>query len=83
VLGLLRNADGSGWDVLTVPQSMRETENEINMLLSADTVLSAPAGEAWEFGPPAEGGDDSAATGGDEFGEMPDADENGTARGRS
>ncbi|RSN91670.1 helicase [Streptomyces sp. WAC 05379] len=85
VLGLLRNADGSGWDVLTVPQSMRETENEINMLLSADTVLSAPAGSAWEFGPPAEGGDDSAAAGGDEFGEVPDADGNGTgtARGRS
>ncbi|MBQ0852892.1 DISARM system helicase DrmA [Streptomyces sp. BH-SS-21] len=86
VLGLLRNADGSGWDVLTVPQSMRETENEINMLLSADTVLSAPAGNPWEFGPPAEGGDGPDTASGDEHGEMPDrdgnGDDNGTARGR-
>ncbi|SFD73225.1 DISARM system helicase DrmA [Streptomyces aidingensis] len=86
VLGLLRNADGNGWDVLTVPQSMRETENEINMLLPGDTVLTAPAGPDWEFGPPAEDGDGDGTegAGGNASGALPDTggDGDNTTRGQ-
>jgi hypothetical protein len=56
VQGLLRRADGSRWTDLTVGMSMRETENEINLLLPGG---GAPGGDPsaggpdWDFGAPA------------------------------
>ncbi|MER7845125.1 DISARM system helicase DrmA [Kitasatospora sp. NPDC096077] len=70
VAPLLRRADGARWDVLTVPMSMRETENEINLLLPGGgrlMDLSSNGGPEWVFGP----GDDSseAVVDADEYGE--------------
>ncbi|CAL9358295.1 DISARM system helicase DrmA [Streptomyces sp. enrichment culture] len=53
VNGLLRRADGSRWTELTVGMSMRETENEINLLLpGGEAFLENPSGEGpeWNFG---------------------------------
>ncbi|MFG2206753.1 DISARM system helicase DrmA [Streptomyces sp. NPDC048638] len=53
VNGLLRRADGSRWTELTVGMSMRETENEINLLLpGGGTFLeeSSGGGPDWDFG---------------------------------
>ncbi|MFM9702129.1 DISARM system helicase DrmA [Streptomyces galilaeus] len=53
VNGLLRRADGSRWTELTVGMSMRETENEINMLLpGGGSFLDEPSGDGpeWAFG---------------------------------
>ncbi|AXL93587.1 helicase [Streptomyces sp. CB09001] len=53
VNGLLRRADGSRWTELTVGMSMRETENEINLLLpGGGTFLEDPSGGGpdWNFG---------------------------------
>ncbi|MEU2625899.1 DISARM system helicase DrmA [Kitasatospora sp. NPDC007106] len=50
---LLRKADGARWDVLTVPMSMRETENEINLLLpGGGSFMDQPSngGPEWNFG---------------------------------
>ncbi|MFD5058832.1 MULTISPECIES: DISARM system helicase DrmA [unclassified Streptomyces] len=55
VSGLLKRADGSRWTELTVGMSMRETENEINLLLpGGGTFLeeSAGGGPDWNFGEP-------------------------------
>lgn len=49
IVGLLRPADGSRWDPLTVPMSMRETENEINLLLPGGGRFAAATGPAWDF----------------------------------
>ncbi|MFI6581748.1 DISARM system helicase DrmA [Embleya sp. NPDC050493] len=51
VVGLLRPANGSRWDALTVPQSMRETENEINLLLPGSDGFGSMAGPSpeWDF----------------------------------
>ncbi|WP_329494229.1 DISARM system helicase DrmA [Kitasatospora herbaricolor] len=51
VVGLLRNADGARWTELTVPQSMRETENEINLLLPGGGELGSSPGRSWSFTP--------------------------------
>ncbi|GAA2109470.1 DISARM system helicase DrmA [Streptomyces synnematoformans] len=54
VSGLLNRADGGRWDELTVPMSMRETENEINLLFAgAGSLVDQPSGSgpAWVFGP--------------------------------
>ncbi|MEU1935442.1 DISARM system helicase DrmA [Streptomyces coeruleorubidus] len=53
VNGLLRRADGSRWTELTVGMSMRETENEINLLLpGGGAFLEDPSGGGpdWNFG---------------------------------
>ncbi|WP_328477439.1 DISARM system helicase DrmA [Streptomyces sp. NBC_00377] len=60
VNGLLRRADGSRWTELTVGMSMRETENEINLLLpGGGAFLEEPSGDGpdWTFG--ASGGTES------------------------
>lgn len=58
VTGLLNRADGGRWDELTVPMSMRETENEINLLFSAGALVDQPSGSgpAWTFGTPDDSG---------------------------
>ncbi|WP_432077080.1 DISARM system helicase DrmA [Streptomyces wuyuanensis] len=82
VTGLLHRADGSRWDELTVPMSMRETENELNLLLpGGGNFVDQPTngGPAWHFG--ATGSKDTAGeedTGGD-GGAPVDADEYGDA----
>ncbi|MFJ9916866.1 DISARM system helicase DrmA [Actinacidiphila glaucinigra] len=53
VNGLLRRADGTQWTELTVGMSMRETENEINLLLpGGGAFLEEPSGSGpdWNFG---------------------------------
>ncbi|MET7377922.1 DISARM system helicase DrmA [Streptomyces sp. NPDC005526] len=53
VNGLLRRADGSRWTELTVGMSMRETENEINLLLPGGEAFLAETsggGPDWTFG---------------------------------
>ncbi|MFC9627844.1 DISARM system helicase DrmA [Streptomyces mirabilis] len=53
VSGLLRRADGSQWTELTVGMSMRETENEINLLLPGGGAFleeSSGGGPDWNFG---------------------------------
>jgi hypothetical protein len=69
--GLLDQADGTAWTALTVPMSMRETENEINLLIPGGSLFDPVYGQpAWSFAardePGADDGDD-----------VPDADELG------
>jgi hypothetical protein len=66
--GLLQPAGNGTWDTLTAGMSMRETENEINLLFpSGDSIYAPLYGEpAWSFGPP---GEDSDLPEGDELGE--------------
>ncbi|MER5758508.1 DISARM system helicase DrmA [Streptomyces sp. NPDC002082] len=74
VKGLLNRADGSRWDELTVPMSMRETENELNLLLSGGGKFMEQAthsGPEWRFAP---ADDENAAADG-----PVDADEYGNA----
>lgn len=54
VARLLKNADGGRWDELTVPQSMRETENEINLLFPGGGNFAGQSGPAWCFRPPSD-----------------------------
>ncbi|MBN1170619.1 MAG: DISARM system helicase DrmA [Micromonosporaceae bacterium] len=65
IVGLLEPAGNGGWTDLTVGRSMRETENEINLLLPGsglfDTVYDAPD---WSFGTPAAGTDEDNAPSG-------------------
>ncbi|MGV9595130.1 DISARM system helicase DrmA [Streptosporangium sandarakinum] len=65
VTGLLNRAGEGRWDALTVGSSMRETENEINLLLPGNgDVFASPYGApAWTFQTPD----------GDAGGEIPDA----------
>lgn len=76
--GLLRSAGGDGWDELTVGQSMRETEHEINVLLPRDLTGTLPDAPQWSFRKP-----DAATTAddgemGDELGELPGDSARGT-----
>jgi hypothetical protein len=72
----LLDAAGDGpWQVLTVPRSMRETENEVNLLVSGgDLTESLVEAPVWSFtrpeptGEPGGPGEPDEATG-DEFGE--------------
>ncbi|MBW8485558.1 DISARM system helicase DrmA, partial [Actinomadura parmotrematis] len=66
--GLLAPAGNGRWGDLTVGMSMRETENEINLLLPAGDSLYRPLHHQpdWSFGPPADTDDEPA---GDELGE--------------
>ncbi|PVD05780.1 DISARM system helicase DrmA [Streptomyces sp. CS207] len=78
VHGLLRRADGSRWDELTAPMSMRETENEINLLLpGGGNLVDQPThgGPAWTFLPRTDDQDGEATA------EPVDADEFGQAAG--
>lgn len=75
VSGLLRRADGTQWTELTVGMSMRETENEINLLLPGGGAFleeSSGGGPDWNFGvsdTDSDGDQDMAATvDSDEFG---------------
>jgi hypothetical protein len=72
--GLLDAATGAGWHELTVLMSMRETENEINLLVPGTGLRAPVLGQpAWSFAAPAAGEDKNAAGADD----MPDADELG------
>ncbi|PBC94756.1 helicase-like protein [Streptomyces sp. Ag82_O1-15] len=68
VSGLLRRADGTRWTELTVGMSMRETENEINLLLPGGGAFleeSSGGGPDWNFGvsdPDSDADQDTAAT---------------------
>lgn len=55
--------------------SMRETENEVNLLLPGDGRFFQPpaAAPAWSFAPP-EGGSEDAAPGGDHEADEQEAD---------
>ncbi|MGW3314377.1 DISARM system helicase DrmA [Streptomyces fungicidicus] len=80
VHALLHRADGSRWDELTVPMSMRETENEINLLLpGGGNLVDQPtyAGPDWTFLPR----DEQDGQDGDGAAEPVDADEFGQAAG--
>ncbi|WP_327395288.1 DISARM system helicase DrmA [Streptomyces phaeochromogenes] len=69
--GLLNRATGARWDELTVAQSMRETENEINLLVSGSGLFDVVGGApAWSY--PGGGGQDGP---GDE--DSPEGDETG------
>ena len=71
VSGLLRPAGNGKWDTMTVGVSMRETENEINLLFPGGDALFRPLYHQpdWTFGPPAdEDGDTAAADGADRSG---------------
>ncbi len=70
-IGLLDPAGIGPWGDLTVGRSMRETENEINLLVPGgdltDTVVGAPQ---WSFARPEPGGAEPEDDGdGDEFGD--------------
>jgi hypothetical protein len=69
--GLLHRAGDGKWDDQTVAMSMRETENEINLLVPADLRVP-PYGEPdWTFAPPDgdRGADEDSHPEGDELGE--------------
>jgi hypothetical protein len=72
--GLLQPAGNGAWTDLTVPMSMRETENEINLLVpgSISTLTQAPYGApAWTAGtsePPPDGDTEASDDNGDEHG---------------
>ncbi|MEU8242245.1 DISARM system helicase DrmA [Actinoplanes missouriensis] len=71
LVGLLAVAGKERWTDLTVGQSMRETESEINLVLPAgDKIFDAQYGAPeWSFGPPPENIDDEDRPDGDEMGE--------------
>jgi hypothetical protein len=74
IAGLLESPDQGEWAAVTVGMSMRETENEINLLLPRQTLadVSAAQGPSWAFGTSMEEQDQSAdddIPAGDELGE--------------
>lgn len=73
VVGLLDRAGNAPWGDLTVGNSMRETENEINLLLTGEgDIFTPPYGAPpWAFQPPR---DDGA---GMKIPEIPEGDEMG------
>jgi len=78
LVGLLRRAAGQRWDDLTVGMSMRETENEINLLVPPAGEIFNPIYGApeWSFEPPsAEPTEEDVAEPTEE--ELPDGDELG------
>ncbi|WP_329425040.1 DISARM system helicase DrmA [Streptomyces sp. NBC_01268] len=69
--GLLNRATGAGWDELTVAQSMRETENEINLLLPGSGLFDVVGGAPdWSYS--GSGGPDGTG-----YEESPEGDETG------
>ncbi|MFE7113902.1 DISARM system helicase DrmA [Streptomyces sp. NPDC057654] len=70
--GLLEKATGAKWGELTVSQSMRETENEINLLLPGHGLFDVVGGvPPWNY-PGGQGPDD-----GDSAEDTPEGDETG------
>ncbi|WP_182882078.1 DISARM system helicase DrmA [Microbispora sp. H10949] len=69
--GLLRAAGDGPWDTMTVGQSMRETENEINLLVPRLEEMFAPVYGApdWAFATTGAEDDDADTPEGDELGE--------------
>ncbi len=71
--GLLKRAGDGKWDEQTVAMSMRETENEVNLLVPADLRVPAYGEPDWSFRPPDsdrdDGPDDDAQPEGDELGD--------------
>ncbi|MBN1172032.1 MAG: DISARM system helicase DrmA, partial [Micromonosporaceae bacterium] len=85
LLGLLEPAGGGPWTDHTVGQSMRETENEINLLVPGGGEIFNPVygSPDWSFGPPpasepgaSDGSDGSGGLGDDD---LPEGDELGTS----
>lgn len=68
---LLRAPSEGAWQETTVGRSMRETENEINLLVPGGEELYAPTYGApeWTFAPPNDGDDDTDSMSGDELGD--------------
>jgi hypothetical protein len=75
--GLLRPAGNGRWETMTAGMSMRETENEINLLFPGGGAIFAPAYHepGWSFGPPADSDDEEPV--GDELGQSALGDANG------
>jgi len=69
--GLLHRAGDGKWDDQTVAMSMRETENEINLLVPADLRVPPYGEPEWTFVPPDadRGVDEDSHPEGDELGE--------------
>ncbi|MEU4376942.1 DISARM system helicase DrmA [Pseudonocardia alni] len=68
--GLLRRAGSGPWGERTIAMSMRETENEINLLVGADLMAGDAGGPDWSFDPAGEDpGDDETDPPGDELGD--------------
>ncbi|MCK9925864.1 DISARM system helicase DrmA [Frankia sp. Mgl5] len=80
VTGLLEPAGNGRWEVLTVAQSMRETEHEISLLVpKADELYSPAYGEpGWSFGAPPD--TDADADQDDQDEDAPVGDELGETR---
>ena len=78
--GLLHKPGEGPWSGTTVGMSMRETENEINLLVpGGGDLYDPPAGApAWSFGPPSGEGDQVGE--GDEMGDSVGA---GSAKGKA
>ena len=71
-------AGGQAWTELTVPMSMRETENDINLLVPGAGLFEPALGQpAWSFGTRPDDSGDRAGPGTDDPGDIPDADELG------
>jgi hypothetical protein len=72
--GLLVEAGSGSWTQLTVPMSMRETENEVNLLVPGKGLFDPALGQPpWSFALPGQGPPDED--------EAPDADELGDRDG--
>ena len=69
IKGLLRKAGNGRWETMTVGMSMRETENEINLLFPGSEALFHPIYHEpeWSFGTLAEADEDTPE--GDELGQ--------------
>jgi hypothetical protein len=67
--GLLAEAGGGTWTEVTVPMSMRETENEVNLLVPGAGLFEPALGQPpWSFAAPAEEDADDEAADADELG---------------
>lgn len=71
LVGLIQPAGQGPWDDLTVARSMRETENEINLLLPGSGMFDPISGPEWTYAPrPAdEDGDDEGSLDGEPVGD--------------
>ncbi|NVI90700.1 DISARM system helicase DrmA [Actinomadura sp. BRA 177] len=69
IKGLLRPAGSGRWETMTTGMSMRETENEINLLFPSGEAIYHPLYNEpdWSFGPPADPDEDEPE--GDELGQ--------------
>ncbi|MFI5802205.1 DISARM system helicase DrmA [Streptomyces sp. NPDC051561] len=75
LVGLLKRAGSGSWDELTVAQSMRETENEINLLMPGTGMFDVTGGAPpWAY---AGGGGGAGSGESEESGDIPEGDEMG------